>query len=584
MTNPFKVLTWSILFCFLAYGSYYLSNQYVSKQLFEQHQAEMVDEANVLLYAAAIKDWRHDISSQQKELIEEIAQQNRQRISIVSPEGHLVYDSDPESETDIGDSLKLRPEVKAVMSGETVGADIRMSATLNHPYYYVAIPVMAQEKLVGILRLSEKADDFLGNLNQFKKLVISLLILFSILVVVMTANVWWTRKRRETELTKVLNKIKKGEYTDKYLLTNNGELSELGMTVRDLSEELAQQHQEFHISEKRFEELLDVLNIGVLVINQNRKILRVNPIARQVLGVTGDALTRDYHHYLPGVDLFEQVEQTFQTNQPFSEKKEWEKRWYKIKGNSILADAEQQVIVLLYDITDVQNLVAHQNDFISNISHELKTPVTAIKGFSESLLDGAKDVPELNDEFLSIINQESLRLERLIDDILELAAIKGNPYGDASLFDVVQLLTDIQTQHQVIIEQKGLTVTLRTPETVGFYGQRKQLQTLIDNLVSNSVKYTQQGGTITVTIVDGQEAIGIEILDNGMGIPASDVSRIYERFYRVDKARSSDIKGTGLGLSLVKEIVSDLHGSIDISSKENHWTKVLVTLPKRTDY
>lgn len=584
MNRLLKFLSIGAVLIFLAYGSYYASNQYVSKQLFEQHQNEMVDEATVLLYATEIDNWNQDITKQQKKMIDEIATQNHQRISIISSEGILVYDSDPESETDIGDSLNLRPEVSAVMAGENVGADLRVSATLNHDYYYVAIPVIRDQQTIGILRLSEKADDFIGNVNQFKKLVIALLILFALLIIIMTANVWWTRRRREMELTQVLKKIKKGDYTGKHLLTSTGELSELGVTVRELAEELAQQNEEFHISEKRFEELLDVLNIGVLVISQSRKILRVNPIARQVLGVSGDSLSRDYHHYLPGVDLYEQVEQTFLTKQPFSEKKEWQQRWYKIKGNSILRDSQQQVIVLLYDITDVQNLVVHQNDFISNISHELKTPVTAIKGFSESLLDGAKDVPELNEEFLGIINQESLRLEKLIEDILELASVTGNPYGESSLVDMNQLMSAIQTQHQVVIDQKHLNFQLVMPKEVYYYGQGKQLHTLFDNLISNSLKYTPNKGTITVSVSESDGELVVEVHDDGMGIPEGDLTRIYERFYRVDKARSSEIKGTGLGLSLVKEIVSEHHGKIVITSEENRWTNVLVTLPKRVDH
>lgn len=583
MKQRHKVMLVLSLLLFLGVVSYFFSHRYVSQQLNKQHQLELVEEANVLLYATDISDWSKALPTKEKQILEEISLENNQRISIISPEGVLIYDSDPESDTDLGDNLATRPEVADVLKSHKVGSDIRQSATLNHNYFYVAIPVMTDNQLIGILRLSEKADGFMSNINQFKKLIISLLILFSVLVILMMANVWWTQKRRETELTQVLSGIQKGEYTDKYLLTDNGQLSALGMTVRDLAEELEQQHQEFHMSEQRFEELLAVLNIGVMVIAQNRKILRVNPIAREVLGVSGNQLTQDYHHYLPGVDLYEQVEQTFDTNQPFSEKKEWQQRWYKIKGNSILNDHQQQVIVLLYDITDVQNVIVHQNDFISNISHELKTPVTAIKGFSESLMDGAKDIPELNSEFLGIINQESLRLEKLIDEILDLAAVSGNRQQIITEIDLVAVCQNLQKQHHQLISDKNLTVVLQSPDTLLFNGQPEKIQKIFDNIFTNSLKYTHPQGSVKMSIEDRPSDIKFEVVDNGMGIPEADLTRIYERFYRVDKARTSQIKGTGLGLSIVKEIVSDLHGKMVITSEENKWTKVVVILPKRVD-
>lgn len=580
MKKSNKLIIGFVVLLSVIFGSYYFSNQYVSKQLFSQHRREMIDEANVILYATDISDWSHNIEESQQKLIEEIAEQNNQRISIVSPTGQLVFDSDSDSDGDLGENLGLRKEVSQVLSGNQIGSDMRMSATLEHTYYYVAVPVMKEGKLVGILRLSEKADVFLSNINQFKKLILMLLITFTILVALLTWNVRVYQKRRELELTTVLSGIKKGEYTDKYLLTDNGQLSVLGKTVRDLADEMEQQSKEFYLSEQRFEELLDTLNIGVMVISKERQILMTNPVIKTILMMPVGDLSKEYYHYLPGVELFEQVEQVFENGQIYSGKIELNQRWYEVKAHSILREHQQQVLVMLHDITDVQNLLEHQRDFISNISHELKTPVTAIKGFSETLLGGAKDEPALNEEFLEIISQESQRLEKLIEEILDLSALNASLPKEQETIDVSSLVDKIVKNHKVIIEEKSLMIHKKVSGHCIVKANTEQLLQLVDNIFTNSLKYTKQKGEITIHLKEQSETVQLEILDNGIGIPEEDLTRIFERFYRVDKARTSNIKGTGLGLSIVKEIVEQLQGTIEVTSKENQWTKISITLPK----
>lgn len=574
-------LTLSLLtLVLIIFGSYYFSNQYVSKQLFAQHRDEMIDEANVILYATEVTDWSNDIPSDQTQLIQEIAEQNNQRISIISPEGKLIYDTIPASKGDLGEDLSLRKEVIQVKNGAAVGSDIRISATLDQTYYYVAIPVKKDGKVIGILRLSEKADSFLNNINQFKKLIVMLLIVFSLLVALLIWNVRVVQKRRELELMTVLSGIKKGDYTDKYLLTDNGQLSTLGKTVRELADEMEQQTKEFYLSEQRFEEFLDTLNIGAMVVSQERKILMANPVIQTMLMMPSTPLSKDYYHYLPGVELFEQLEQVFETSQFYSGKIELNQRWYEVKAQGILREHQQQVLVMLHDITDVQNLLEHQRDFISNISHELKTPVTAIKGFSETLLSGAKDDADLNAEFLTIIHQESDRLEQLIAEILELSTLHASLPKEQKQINLAELVAEIVKKHHIKIKEKALTVTTSTEGNSDVWANQEQLLQLFDNLFTNSLKYTDQAGEISLTLVESANTVQFDILDNGMGIPEEDLTRIFERFYRVDKARTSQIKGTGLGLSIVKEIAEQLQAKLSITSEEHQWTKVSVTLPK----
>ncbi|MNI29558.1 Sensor histidine kinase YycG [compost metagenome] len=239
-------------------------------------------------------------------------------------------------------------------------------------------------------------------------------------------------------------------------------------------------------------------------------------------------------------------------------------------------------IAVLQDVTEQEKLEESRREFVANVSHELRTPLTTIKSYTEALEDGALSDPELGPKFTSVIQIQTERMIRLVTDLLHLsrldskeAMLRKQPTG------VMEMLEEVTDRFSFQMQEKGIKPTLFISSGVSIaWIDRDQIDQVLDNLISNAMKYTPEGGTITIearNMEDGLLAISVQ--DNGIGIPKRDLDRIFERFYRVDKARSRNMGGTGLGLSIAREIVKAHGGTISLQSELGKGTKVTFTLP-----
>ena len=238
------------------------------------------------------------------------------------------------------------------------------------------------------------------------------------------------------------------------------------------------------------------------------------------------------------------------------------------------------LIVLLYDISEIRRLEKVRTDFVANASHELRTPVTALKGFAETLLDGAMEDPVILKQFLEIILAESTRLNLLVNDILELSKLEQRQVPLA--LQQVNISEAVLATFQLVdqkVKEKNMTLELVEKDFVTLHTDPNRLKQILANLINNAVVYTQAGGHITVTVEKTADQVHLHVADNGIGIPEADLGRVFERFYRVDKARSRNSGGTGLGLSIVKYLVENMNGTVTVASKQGNGTTFTVTLP-----
>ncbi|MGB9343170.1 sensor histidine kinase, partial [Trichococcus sp.] len=241
---------------------------------------------------------------------------------------------------------------------------------------------------------------------------------------------------------------------------------------------------------------------------------------------------------------------------------------------------EMNLIVLLYDISEIRRLEKVRTDFVANASHELRTPVTALKGFAETLLDGAMEDPIILKQFLEIILAESTRLNLLVNDILELSKLEQRQVPLA--LQEVNISEAVLATFQLVdqkVKEKNMTLELVEKDFVTLHTDPNRLKQILANLINNAVVYTQAGGHITVTVERTAEQVRLHVADNGIGIPEADLGRVFERFYRVDRARSRNSGGTGLGLSIVKYLVENMNGTVTVASKQGKGTTFTVTLP-----
>ncbi|WP_225048844.1 two-component system histidine kinase PnpS [Lacticaseibacillus kribbianus] len=350
------------------------------------------------------------------------------------------------------------------------------------------------------------------------------------------------------------------------------EIERLDATAAHLRQKVA-------LRQASFDRLIDHLPQGVMLIDADRSVLLANPAMQQFVG---HEISPRQHNYLDDVKTYalaRLIEHTYRSRKSHHQEVTLLATQKAVDANVVaLTGTERlQVLVILYDVSYLRQVEQMQLDFVGNVSHELKTPVTAISGFTETLLDGAKNDPEALDQFLTIIHDESLRLTQLIQDILTLSRPDGAQ--QAEVVDVAGLVQRALQPLQDPLAAKHLTVTTDITPGLAVPTVPAKLSQVVRNLLNNAVFYNRDGGTITITAKADKTAWHLAVKDTGIGIQAADQARIFERFYRVDKARSRHNGGTGLGLAIVHEMVQQLGGELKLDSQVGVGSTFTVTLP-----
>jgi len=257
---------------------------------------------------------------------------------------------------------------------------------------------------------------------------------------------------------------------------------------------------------------------------------------------------------------------------------------FKVRATFFGKEEEDKkgLLAVFFDVTELRKLERARTDFVANVSHELKTPLASIKGFTETLLEGAVEDKENNKKFLHIIQENANRLERLINDILELSKMESSRLEPAKdTFNMREAVSKAVEMLKPVSEKKHIKIEIKIPENFpGVYANVDMLEQVLINLLDNAVKFNKEGGSVTVEAEEKQKEIIISVKDTGPGIPEADQPRIFERFYRVDKGRSREFGGTGLGLAIVKHIIQLHGGTTGVESKLRGGSKFFFTLPK----
>lgn len=514
-------------------------------------------------------------------------QHTKHRVTLIALDGAVVYDSAKQSLA--LENHRNREEVQAVLSGKPQGTDLRKSNSTNETLFYVARPVLDQAgEAIGVFRLAKP----LAEMKQLNSQIRNSILTFSVLALVLATGITFLITKRIAnpieEVMDVAKNLSDKQYSSRYSGKGYGEVAKLGATINGLAESLQEQMQEIDQNEERLNELINHLVIGVMLLDEQRNIQRVNPVMCRILGMdSNELLGQSYADVTKSYGLSHLIEKTYRKKEMQNKEIYFYYPAERIVDANIVPIAgknkgDMNLIVLLYDITEIRRLEKVRTDFVTNASHELKTPVTALKGFSETLLDGAMEDKDVLKQFLEIMLAESSRLDLLVNDILELSKLEQKQvpiaYEEVRVKDAVLSTFKLVKQKA---EQKQITMEFIEEEEVNIEADSGRLKQILANLIDNAVIYTQAGGNIVVTLKKKEEHAIISISDNGMGIPEDELNRIFERFYRVDKARSRNSGGTGLGLSIVKYLVENFNGTIAVQSKAGLGTTFTLTFPIR---
>jgi two-component system phosphate regulon sensor histidine kinase PhoR len=402
---------------------------------------------------------------------------------------------------------------------------------------------------------------------------------------------WWLLRRYAHpihELTTGAQRVAAGEYGHKVYAGGGGELAALARTFNEMSERLADQFAQVEDDRRQLRTVLDGMIEGVVAIDAQQRLLFANDRAAQLLefhptmGI-GRRLWEIVRHK-PSLQL---VEKSLATGAPLRDEFDWKGEHTKslaVYVSPMKGAGGHGAILVLHDTSELRRLERLRHEFVANVSHELKTPLSVIKASVETLIDGAVDDADHRGAFLEQINEQSDRLHNLILDLLSLARIEsGQQSLEIERVAIAEAVFNCLERHRARAEANKQTLTALAPDEPSaseIWTDEEALGQILDNLVDNAVKYTPDGSHIRIRWYGCGELICIEVEDNGPGIPERDLPRIFERFYRVDKARSRELGGTGLGLAIVKNLVQILKGSVRVTSISGRGATFIVCLPR----
>ena len=505
-----------------------------------------------------------------KELFRELYTRADFRVTLIGRDGEVIYDS-------LQDHNKMnnhltRDEIKlALRDGE--GSSIRYSSTLSKNMMYFATKTIDGD----LLRTSIALDNVNILNGQYIKYYITVLVVVISIAVMLSVKLSQIIMEPIKELEFVTSRIAKGDFNRRVNAFYADEVGDLAKTFNNMADKLQYTIREVTDKQNRLEAILKSMDSGVIAIDRNSKIIMMNPYANKIFDIDRDIIGENLMDHIRDFE-FEAVFKD--TSDDYKELKIYwpEEKELRIKTADIINHRELiGTVAVVQDVTEIKKLENMRSEFVANVSHELKTPLTSIKGFAETLK--YVDDEENKDRFLGIINDEAERLTRLIDDILALSNIEQNREVIIENIEVDKTLKDIYYLIKNTADKKNIDLVFDVNSNINIMGNKDRFKQMMINIIDNGIKYSEESGCVWVTSKSIENNCVISIKDNGVGIDKEHIPRLFERFYRVDKARSRAKGGTGLGLAIVKHIIKSFNGSINVDSEVGKGTEFIITLP-----
>lgn len=486
------------------------------------------------------------------------------------------------------DTVLKTENLLAAMNGE-VGKKVNVyGAFMDYAY-----PIYAGNTVKYVVYITDNKDEATDVMQSLIAVVFQSLLWGVVISLILGFFISRTITKPIVDLTRRAEKLASGEnpaeVMGSFAKKADDEIGILADTFSYMSDELYKTIYEMDGEKTKLAAILENLTDGVIAFDTNGKILHINPVAAGLLSIANpnlvdfDTLMNDIGINVKLGDILylrkkQTVEHTITLYNHVI------KAFFAVFTQTVEKTTKKigGIVVALQDITNLQRLDDARREFVANVSHELRTPITTIKSYAETMLDG-KEEGDMEAHFLSTINSEADRMTRIIKDLLTLSQLDHNKESaKKTRIDMRELLENVVEKMNLSAKKQGHTLTfVATTELPPVTADRDQLERVLTNIISNAIKYTPDGGIIEVFAGHLYNELYVKVKDNGIGIPKKDIDRIFERFYRVDKARTRAAGGTGLGLAIAKEIVEAHGGKIKITSEPGEGTEVMMTLPAK---
>lgn len=489
------------------------------------------------------------------------------RITVISLDGTVLADSMMEDVSSMENHLG-RKEIKAALEGKTSSA-IRKSNTFNINYIYTAKKVSVNETEV-LLRVAVPLSSINGYLSGILIAILIILVILLFLIFIISSFIAENLNKPLKLIKEKLDTVGNSYETKHIQLTKFDEVNTVLMEIDELSEKINSNLKKYLSEKQKLDFIIENTNQGLIALGKGLEIISYNNIAAEYLGAEL-LLNEKINVLIRDISFNENLNKCANTGEytnfymDFESGMILEIKFIPVKESEVL------VIIVINDITDSKKLSLEKQEFFVNASHELNTPLSSILGYSEMMLSSNK----LERKFLETINKEAERMKNLISDMLQISELENVKNIEDSKINIKKIAEEVLVSYQPKAAAKN--IELKTQLKNGFiFANSEKITKLISNLVDNSIKYNNQGGFVEVVTETKNNEVILTVKDNGIGIPKKDLSRVFERFYRVDKNRSKAESGTGLGLSIVKHVAKNYNAPVKLVSKENEGTHITV--------
>lgn len=494
---------------------------------------------------------------------------NLVRFTVINKEGEVIFDN----EIAKLDNHNNRQEIiDAFKNGS--GSSVRYSASLSTSMVYVATKIDDNTVIRSSVPVNNIRVFTSGTLKYYIAIILLVFVLSLFLAVKLVKIIVYPIN----ELQKVTSKIENGDLNKRAIIYNYDEIGFLAQTFNNIADQLEIRIIDSLDKKNKLEAILESMESGVIAIDNNENIILINSYSQKLFDLKEDNIGKKISDCIIDYDLINFIREIPEIGTKEVKLFHPIERELRVKKSPIINYLNNSIgiVITVQDITDIKRLENMRSEFVANVSHELKTPLTSIKGFSETLR--YVDDSETKNKFLDIIDKESERLTNLINDILILSNIENIHKMESEYFNPGDVIENVLDMVKSQAYKKSIIIKYNDCFNSEILGSKDKFHQLAVNLIENAIKYSNENGIVKIDLTLEEQYFVFKVKDNGIGIPKNDIPRIFERFYRVDKSRST--RGTGLGLAIVKHIVKLFNGEISVKSKVGRGSTFTVKIKK----
>ncbi|MEQ8787407.1 MAG: ATP-binding protein [Pirellulaceae bacterium] len=531
----------------------------------------------------AAAEEREAIRGRLQQIAERLAKDTGTRITLIASSGDVIADSDGDPAS--MDNHRDRPEVQqARTSGE--GRAERRSSTVGEWMLYKTLRIDAPREQPSIVRVAVSSDSIDAQVASMRWLQWGLAAAMMMIALGLTYVAMNRVLRPLRNLTSAAQDMAAGKYDRASLVRSHDEIGALSSAFREMQNEVVRRINLLEEGNERMMTVLTSMDEGIIAVDDRERILLANQASRRLLEfAASEPVGRQLLEVTRSRPVHEAVVEALRNGKAVHREFETpgaRRRALSLRAACFPGDPPSGVVVVLRDMSELRRLENLRRELVANVSHELKTPLASIKAYAETLRLGAVDDPENSLRFVGRIEDQADRLHQLIIDMLQIARVESGQQafeiGDVPLAEVVEACL---ADYEEVAAAKRIELAVRPSETpLHVRADEEGLHTILSNLIDNAIKYTSEGGCVTVQWREQAASALLEVSDTGIGIAEEDQARVFERFFRVDKARSRELGGTGLGLSIVKHLTQSFGGTVGIVSEVGKGSTFRIALPK----